>query len=301
MKIIRPITITAAMLTYSNVVDETLATYDPAATYTKLARVIRTLDGIPQIFESQLAGNKGNTPETSPPTTWAPVTATNKWRMFDAANSSQSTASNTLSCTVTTSGQRVDSVALMNVNGAVAEVKMTSSIDGMVFDQTVSLVDNSAVVDAYSWLFEPIVRKEDVLFEGMPPYASATIDVTVTDPGGTPACGTCSIGQMKYVGDTQFGMSLDTDDYSLKQKDAYGNYTVRERPFSKAADFEVLIKGVTVDALNSLLALYRATPIVYIGTGDYASSMILGFYDGYSIKVNLPTYSTLTIHINGMT
>ena len=57
---------------------------------------------------------------------------------------------------------------------------------------------------------------------------------------------------------------------------------------------------VAVDRLQNILAGYRATPILYIGTDEFGSTAILGFYKDFSIAISYFAYSVCTIEIEGL-
>lgn len=67
-------------------------------------------------YESLTAGNVGNTPHKSP-ASWLDLGATNRWKCLDGSVTSQTARADSMQYVLQTTG-RVDSVALMNVEGA---------------------------------------------------------------------------------------------------------------------------------------------------------------------------------------
>ena len=299
MKIIRPLAITDAILNSSNVAETDYPAYAAGTTYALADRIIVVAANVHQIYESLQAANIGNTPASSP-TWWLYVGVTNRWKMFDQSITSQTSNADTIADTFTITG-RADSVVLLNVNAASVHITMTDAIDGVVYDGAFSLVADSGIQDWYAYFFEPIVRITDKAVTDMPPYANAVIAITLTDTGGTPLCGGCVIGQSKDIGGTQYGATVGIQDYSIKQRDVFGNYTILARAFNKRADFTVWVDAAYVDALENLLATYRATPTVYIGSDAYASTIVYGFYKDFSVDISYPTQSVCTIQLEGLT
>lgn len=269
-----------------------------AATFALGARCIIVSAGVHQVWESLQDANTNHPPATSP-TWWVLVGATNKWKMFDASVSSQTTNPNAI-VSVLGLTSRADSVALMNIDAASVTITQTTS-DGVTYNLTQSLVSQNGIVDFYTWCFEPIVRVGDFAITNMPPYGSASLAITLTDTGGTPKCGACVVGLQKDMGGTQYGAKIGIQDYSIKTKDAYGNYSITQRAFNKKADFTVWLDSTQVDQLQQLLAQYRAQPIVYMGSDSYASTFILGYYKDFSIDISYPTKSICSIQIEGLT
>ena len=355
MKIIRPLTITDAIMSSSNVAEAAPAAYAGGTTYA-IGNVVSVATGQTQavytslqnsntghapassptwweytsttystwlvgttyalndkvivvgtnshlIYQSLQASNTGHTPGgTTPDTWWQVIGNTNRWLAFDGSVTSQTLNAENINWTLATTG-RNDSVALCNISAYSVTITMTDATDGVVFNQTSILVMPSAIIDFYSYCFEPIRRQSDFVVTGMPPYGGATLSITLTDVGAMVACGACVVGQSFDCGGTQYGMSLGIQDYSIKQKDTFGNYTILQRAFNKRAVLSMLVDSGNVDILEALLAQYRATPIVYIadGQGAYASSIIYGYYKDFSVSVDYPTVSVCSIEIEGLT
>jgi hypothetical protein len=254
---------------------------------------------IHKVYESLQAGNLAHYPPSSP-TWWLDLGATNRWKMFDQSVTSQTSNADTVVVSLLASG-RVDTVALLNVSTSTIRVKMTDGVDGVVYDRTQGMASDSGINDWYAYFFEPIVRKTDALFTEMPPYADATIDITLTDTGQAVLCGAALAGLSRDVGGTQYGAAVGIQDYSVKQQDDFGNYTILERAFSKRAVWSVLVENQIVDEFQTILAAYRATPTLYVGADEYASTFIYGFFKDFSTVIAYPGTSICNIELEGLT
>ncbi len=242
-------------------------------------------------------------------TYWIEVGATNRWRCFDQSISSQTTNADTIVNVITAEGI-VDSVVFLNVDAVSYTITQTDITDGVVVNTTGSLVADSGILDWWAWSFEPVIRITDKVISGLLPYANSAVSITLTDTGGTPKCGGMIVGLSKdvsYVSDagnhvgTELGIKVGTQDYSVKQRSDFGDYTILERGFSKRANWSVFVESTYVDALQNLLASYRATPVVYVGSGDYGSSIIYGFYKDFDVDIAYHTKSVCTISLEGLT
>lgn len=298
MKLIRPQEIVDTVLTSSNVAENDYVAWSSGTTYALGDHVIVTTPDEHRIYESLQGTNIGHTPSTSP-TWWLDTGATNRWRMFDNSVSAQTTNANSIAVVFAVSG-RVDSVALLNISAAEVQITMTDSVEGVVYDRTIDLVSDSGVQDWYAYFFEPIVRISDLTVSDLPPYADASVAVTLSDSGATVACGECVLGLSKEIGDTQYGARVGIQDYSIKTTDDFGNFTILERAYARRADFTVFVAAGFVDALQTLLASLRATPIVYVGSDEYASTIVFGFFKDFSIAIAYPGVSVCNIEIEGL-
>ena len=301
MKIIAPIIIDDAALISSNVAETDYPAFNAATTYALGTRVIYVAANTHWVVESLQNGNIGHTPTglaTDP--WWLYVSQTNKWKMFDQAINSQTSNLNTIDVTLKSLTTRVDTVSLFNVNAATARVRATDVIDGLVYDKTINLVSDSGITNWYDYFFQPIIRLADTVFSDIPPYLAASIQVTLTDTGNSPMCGACLLGLSRNIGDTQYGATTGIQDYSLKQKDAFGNASILERAFNKRATFQVWVDNSLIDELQNILAKYRAIPAIYVGSDLYKSSSIYGFYKDFSTIISYPTKSILNIEVEGL-
>lgn len=302
MKVVRPIDILDANLVASSVAEDDYAAWSSGTSYGLGDRVIYVVADTHWIVESLQAGNLAHTPTGADTDTWwLKVGATNRWSMFDGMIQSQTTAADEIAVTLTSATERADSVALFNIDCATAHVTVTDATDGVVYDETVSMVSASGITDWYAYFFEPITRIHDYVFTELPPYLGADIDVTLTDTGGTALCGACVIGLSRDLGGTQYGAQVGIQDYSIKEQDAFGNYSILERAYNKRAVFQVQVANTLIDEMQTILAGYRATATVYIGSDDYASTMIYGYYKDFSVVISYPTVSILSIELEGLT
>jgi hypothetical protein len=141
-----------------------------------------------------------------------------------------------------------------------------------------------------------------MLFEDLPPYAEGWVTVVIeAESGETAYCGSCYLGRTLNVGDTSAGMQLGIQDYSIKSQDDFGNYSITERAFSRKVTMLALMDYTMVDTLHRVLADYRATPCVYIGSSTYGASFVFGFYKDFNIEIPHPENALCSIEIEGLT
>lgn len=251
------------------------------------------------IFESLKNINIGNIPVTSP-SHWLQVSSTNRWRMLDASVSSRTSNLNTVDVVLDVVG-RVNAVAMLNLSAASVRVIMTNGVEGVVYDRIENLTSLDGINNWYSWYFNPIVRKRDILFSDLPTYKDTEINVIITDTDNMAEIGALVVGNVTEFGFTQYGMNLGIIDFSIKQRDDFGNISVVERGFSRRTNLTVWAENSLVDEIINILADVRAIPAVYEGSEQFGSSLVYGFYRDFDIAVNLPTTSLLDITIEGLT
>lgn len=283
----------------SNIAETDYAAWAVGTTYALAARVIVVGTNIHKIYESLQAGNLGHDPATSP-TWWIEVSNTNRWKMFDQSVQLQSSNPTTIDVSIKPT-QRVDSVALLNISAYTVQIKMTDATDGLVYNKSTILASDSGINNWYSYFYEPVVRMTDFVANDLPPYSNATIEVILTETGGTAYCGGFMVGLQQFLGSTQYGAKVGIQDYSVKTIDAYGNYTVLQRAYKKTATFNLQLYTSLVDQVMAVLTPLRAIPIIYYGADGFDSTVIYGFYKDLAVAIAYPEISTCTLEIEGLT
>ena len=298
LKVIPPLSITDSNLTSSNVAETDYAAWSGATTYSIGQRVILT--STHKIYESLQNSNLNKSPTTEP-TWWIEVGPTNRWKMFDTSNSTQTENSNSIVVEITP-GSVVNSVSLLGLDAASVRIRMIDPVDGVVYDNTTNLSNNGNINNWYAYFFTPISRKTTLVATDLPAYGSAKIEITISKTGGTAKCGVCVIGAIQYIGEgINLGASVGIQDYSRKEKDDWGNYVLIQRSYSKRANFSMAVLNTQIDALQDLLASLRTTPCIWIGDNDYACTVIYGYYKDFDVVINYHTVSDCNIQLEGLT
>ena len=175
--------------------------------------------------------------------------------------------------------------------------------DGEVYNQDFSLLDNSEIVDLFTYFFAEQGVKTEALFTGIPPYLDSSVEVTITaDSGENAKVGQIVFGFLSNFGLTTYGTSVGIEDYSRKETDAFGNFIITERAFAKLVDYDVRLETGKARTVQNTLANFRSTPLVYIGSEDEAlATIVYGFYRRFDINLEGPAYSFAAIEVEGLT
>ena len=297
MKIIRPVTIDDAVFQSSDVPENDYAVWAVGTTYAAGDRVIVTT-GYHKIYESKLGGNVGNDPTTDDGTNWLEVSSTNRWKMFDAIVQDQ-TVQATQIVTTLQSPTVVNSMAFLNVAASTIEVTVTDAVEGVVYDETFNMTSYSGIQDWYAYFFEPIIRKDQLAITDLPPYANASIEVTINSNADA-KIGALVMGQFASLGLSQHGASLSIVDYSTKTTDAQGRVTITDGPYADKMEVDVVLDTSQIGQANSTLSSLRTTPAVWIAEDNNDDLVIYGYYREFDIILSNPTISRLSLEIEGL-
>jgi hypothetical protein len=291
---------TSGML--SNVPETDHALWSPSTTYGINDIVMVASGGEHKNYQSLVNSNINFNPAGGAnPTKWLDMGSTNRWKIFDLSVQSQTSITDFINVTIPVTSNLIDCLGLLNINGVFGRVVMTDPVEGVVFDSTFTLVSDSGITDPYAYCFEPITRLQDYFLTGLPPYLNSTLSITIAGTGETVACGVAIPGLSRTAGPTQSGLTFGIQDYSVKNKDTFGNSTILERGYNVRTSMSVWVDNNSVDFIGRLLASYRATPILYVGNDTYRATMAYGYYKDYTVGIDYTTVSVLHIELEGLT
>lgn len=303
MQLIRPTEIppntladTDAVLTASNVATDDASEWASGTSYSQGDQVI--VLGTTQRFYEALQASTGSFPPDNP-SDWNDLGAINRWKMFDGGTNTQTSNPDSIEVTLEPEGI-TNSFTLFNIEAAQAQVTLTDDTEGVVFDETYNLIDNTAVVSWYAYFFEPIEQATQLTDLSLPAYGGATVDITLTNTGSDAKCGLAVIGREAEIGTTVFGTSVGIRDFSRKEVDEFGNFTIVQRRFFREVDYDVRIETRRVQFVQRILAERRAQPTVYIGDVQNPETIVYGYYRDFDIVLSNPSISNGTIEVEGL-
>lgn len=298
MKLIRPFAVTEAALLYTDVEEDDAPEWGAEDNYSEGQSVMLTTD-YHKVYLSLQNANTGNHPASSPEW-WVEVGPTNKWALFDRKIGTQTTWGDSFTYTIQCTG-RVDSCIFMNAEATEIQVEVLDETDTVQYDETYNMVSNSGINNWYAYYFEDIKLRTTLAVLDLPAFLNPKLRVTVRYPAGTAKLGAMIPGRQKYVGRTQYGASVGIIDYSKKDTDDFGNFIIVERPFSNRGNFQVMVDNQLVDEVHVLLAGYRSTPIVYIGSDCFGCMILYGFYKDFDIVVQHHSESQCSLQVESLT
>ena len=284
MKIIDPIEITDTILTSSNVIEEDHDTYAAGTTYSKGTRCILEH----RIYESGRDANTGHNPPdnlesetTDVEPWWIDISATNKWKMFDGKSRAITTNPGTIVIEITP-GQLFNSIAILGLDADSIVVKVTHPTLNVVYEKDVSLIDNSHILDYYSWFFVGALKKDTIVLTDLPSYTNTTVIITITQSEGNAEVGECVIGTQEEIGVLLYGYSVGASDYSKKGKDENGNATLEKGSNAKLLSLPLSVQRRLVHYVDKKLKRLLGVGVVFIGHEDYQETITYGFINDFA-------------------
>lgn len=283
-------------------VARTYVTYAAGTTYALNDIVIDPVTHL--TYQSLQASNTGHALAELGSAWWLEIGPTNRWAMFDERNATATEASNKLVWAVDVVG-RADVVALLGLTGTA--VNITAKVGATeLYNENFDLNDYTGISDYWAYCFEDRSYKRELIVTNLPPYSGMRITVTVTG-GATVKVANCVIGKARILGDTAFGMRLGIDDFSKKGADDFGRAVLVKRDWARNGSFTLDVTGDSpavcqskVDSLIQVLADYRATLVLWIGSAHYGASAIYGWYASFDVEAQLARRAICTLSIKGI-
>lgn len=260
MKMIVPFAVTDGVMAYANIPENDYAGWSSATTYALGARVILT--STHSIYESVQGGNINHDPATDTASAWwVRVGSTNRWRAFDGKTGQVATRSGSIIyeltipslCTaVGIIGLSAGSVRVIVKNGAT-----------VVYDQTRALVDDTDIVSFFTYFTYSPEYAERAVFEDLPGYVGYTLRVEIDGGAGTAAVGEIVAGKLLEFGQPLADTEIGFEDTSIKERDAWGNVAIVERPAYDTVTFRFSIPVGGEERVRRAVSNQRAKPAFY--------------------------------------
>jgi hypothetical protein len=272
----------------------------PGTTYATGDRVILT--STHKIYESLQDGNLNKDPTTET-LWWIEVGPTNRWAVFDTSVSTQTVQSTNITYTLEP-GIGINSLAILNLTDAdeinIQIISPSAGSPGIVFTQTIDLSLFSPIPDWYNWFFGIKQKPTQFINTSIPAYVDGIIEIEIL--GGTDlAVGVILIGQQQRFGrGIRLGARVGIQDYSRKETSEFGETILVRRAFAKKANFDLFIDKAEVDTLQNYLSALRATPALWIGSTEYESTTVFGFYKNFDVLLSYPEHADCELEIEGL-
>lgn len=303
MIVIKPDSITDAVLT-SSIPEPDTARGEvawSAGTYALGDQAIKT--STHKVYEVVADPSTTDDPEVGvnkTPATWVEVGATNRYKMFDSTIGYQSEAGNSLSLDFDF-GRALSSIAVFNMMGAeTVNVKLTDPSDGVVYDRDINIRDNSIVEGWHDYFFKPIEITSRFILNDLPTYPLATININAT--GVDIAVGEVVLGDAIDLGVTEYGTGWQGLDFSVKERDQFGNFRVVRGRTADLLDYDITVPKAKFTFIKNTLKSLASVPAVWIGNENDESdgTAVFGYYRDAQINISSPSIIDMTIQVEGL-
>jgi hypothetical protein len=232
---------------------------------------------------------------------WTVQRSTNRWKAFDQYIGDPATRADSAEWVINVADV-VNSVALFGLSAASVQVVMLDTDSVERYNETIDLDDNTGVIDWATYWFSPAVRRTDLVLTDLPPYADATVTVTVTATGETVSVGQLVVGLFEILGDTMDEVDLGIDDFSRKERDVFGRFSITERDYADTMALSFVTDTSRLGYIKTRLAGRRSLPTVYAVDTRYLDNeyVIYGFFPTMQPLARYAAVSEIRIELEGL-
>ncbi|UTJ05386.1 hypothetical protein [Arcobacter roscoffensis] len=218
---------------------------------------------------------------------WVNIGPTNYFAAIDGETSTQTKNDETLIFEI--SIKNYDSLALLTIDAIEAVIEMIDlSSDEIVYAETIDLIDDSEIIDDYTYMFNDFVAS-NAIYRRLPIYSNAKIKVTLNNPGSKAACGRLVSGRSFYMGATGKGVNLGLESYSKKDVNEFGYAKLKHRGAINVDSYEIITKTAKIPMLRRKAKELDAIPILYVMDESKDSNLEhllnFGYWENFSVLV----------------
>lgn len=296
LTVIKPITITDAILTDSDVPETDYAQWAGSTTYALGARVI--VLATHKVYESLQNANTNKDPTSLANSAWwVEVSPTNRWKAFDTVNSTQTVQASEVYYELTPATV-VNAIGILNIDAAAIHITVTDPTAGEVYNRSFNLYGEIQESNWYTWFFGEIESQNSLVVTDIPAFKDAVIEITLTS-GSVVSVGVIILGKASSFGSVvQAGARLGIQDYSRKEVNDFGDTILVQRAYAKRMDFSLLVDNAKLDSMYRYIAEIRATPAIWQINGGGA---IFGWYKDFEALIAYPSHTNCNLSIEGLT
>lgn len=300
----------AAAAIYSNNVPETdYAEWANATSYVIGDRVRVTVPfaGPPvvpathMVYECSVAGAGKPPPNNLTGTTpaWLKVSATNRYKMFDQENASQT--ENPDEILVVLEPGRVDSLYLGGLDAQTVIIRQTDPVSGNEIYYHEEDLSLNNVKDWYEYFTEPIVRRTDLILFDLLTYSNARTEIRIINTGSTAKCGSAVPGLKRDIGEVLWGVGVRLTDYSVYKTNSFGQTELQKRGTGRLVNGRIYVKNKYFDETVRLMAEFTSVNLLWSFSEEYGSLNVFGFRKDFDSTLESPAGSYFDLQVQGLT
>lgn len=193
-------------------------------------------------------------------------------------------------------------------DGVVADADFIGTIDNVSIKkvpsyEVIDLSNGGVETGWYGYYFSDVEYKTAIIWEFVR-YSNSTLRINIEWISGELAkCGVCAVGYQLTLGNTLYGLSLGTIDYSIKETDDFGRTYLDPGESVQEGSFDFWITNAQIANIKSKIRSVLGEKIILDGNNpsvDYESLINYCFIKEFSTIIPGPNRSKCSIEYQGL-
>jgi hypothetical protein len=232
---------------------------------------------------------------------WLDLGPTNRWAWADTAVKTQMIYREGTFQMSIRPGKRIDTVGFVNTQGSAMTIEV---IDGntetVKQTKVLPLVGGMKTASWHEFFFASRSGEDNGLITGITCSSVDTVRITVEPLDGEVRIGFIAPGVLENLGVSVYGSNIGIMDFSLHERDEWGNAILRPGDYADRLDQDFEIENKKLAAVKKRLTALRAKTVLWVAAIDVPSTIILGVYEEFEIVLEYWSWSTANISLRGM-
>lgn len=233
----------------------------------------------------------------SDPTRWAELGPTNRFALLEEMPSTLSSRAGNIDVTVAP-GRPFDTVYLVNVASVTASLQLIHPEQGVIYSDTRSLIDTSAMTDWHAYFTGEPQRRYSVGWQDLPMLPGVRARIVLTEGAGTASIGCLLVGRSRGLGVTQFGTEMGLQSFSRVTVDPTGHTSIQRRNYKLTRRFTVSIPVAQVNLVESAITRYRDRPVLWLGPSHRPDIGAYGLLRDWKLVVRGPAINEYVFEVH---
>ena len=230
------------------------------------------------------------------PATWVDVGPTNRFKMFDTANNTQSESTDIVA--ELQPNQFFNGVGAFSISADTVTVTVTDG-GNVIYSKSLDMRDRPLVNGWYSYFFSSISFITRFILLDLPPTNTGILKLEF---GGAAKVGTVSFGRQSILGVAQYGTSAELLDFSNPIEDQYGNITYSDGFTAKLVNFDIKTERTQMGVVFSELQSIGKNPAIWVGDNSDINdaTAVFGINRDYQQTFDSPSICTVNLTVRGL-
>lgn len=230
---------------------------------------------------------------------WLDYGSTNRWAMFDSEVNTQTIVP--LSLTVVLQVGSFTAFYLAGLDASQIDVSIKDAPGGNVIYSYSGQLEGSQPADYDEYFFDRFTPQTDFIVSNIEQYTSGELTITLSSPSGDVKCGVLAVGDLRALGQTQYGAKAKPKTFSYIKTDEFGRTTIKRRKAAKDLAATAFLDISEANTVTDLIQGMLDVPAVWIASDlpEHGFLRVFGLGSG-EISADGPTYCQLSLTVQGL-